>query len=312
MRSTSRRVASILAAAAISILAVACAGGSPTAVFDRTASGPGAQPEQPQGAPPVDRDASGGGDGGEPVDGGGGGSGEEGYDPGSPAALQIVRTGEVSIQVGEIVEGVGAVRALATEMGGYVGSSQTSDSFGGATLTLRIPAARFDATLDRLREMGDDVLHEATRDEDVTSAIVDLDARITNLRASEETYRNLLARSERIEDILAVQARLDEVRGQIEQLEAESAYLAEQAEMSTLTVSLVPAPVETSTSDWNPGQAVQQAVAALLSVGQALLTAFIWIAIVFLPILLVIGLIALVVIKTLEIFSRRAPRRPVA
>lgn len=305
MRTTSRRIASLIAALTFMLLIAACSAGSPTFRAPQPAEGGGggvgvAEP----GVIPEDDSGSGGG---EDSDGG-----DNGYSPVAPAELQIIKTGDVSIRVGDVFEGVGAVRALATEMGGYVGSSQTHDSRSGATLTLRIPAARFEDTLERLRSLGDEVLNEVTREEDVTSAVVDLDARITNLRASEETYRTLLSRTERIEDILAVQTRLDEVRGQIEQLEAEAAYLEEQAELSTLSVTLVPPALETSTEGWNPGQAVNLAVAALVTVGQTLLVVLIWVGIVFVPILLVIGVITFVVMRVVERFRRRETRQPVA
>ncbi len=311
MRTTSRRLASIIAAIAISALIAACGqAGGPASAPDRLAL------EQP-GAVPADgaaRDEA--AVGGEDFAGGGDGS-EDTAAPenASPIEQRIIKTGEISIQVADVTEGMRAVRSLADEMGGYVGASQAGDTREGgrATLALRVPAARFDATLDRLRELGDEVLNETTREEDVTGAIVDLEARITNLRASEETYRSLLARAERIDDILAVQAQLDNVRGQIEQLEAEVAYLGEQADLSTLTVSLVPAPLETTTQEWSPGQAVQEAVAALLSLGQGLLIALIWIAIVVVPILLGIGVIGFVLIRGMELLRRRAPSdRPTA
>ena len=293
MRSRSQRIASLIAILLVSILMVACEAGSAGAP-----EGPELVGRVPEGEA-ADRDESaGGGDAGS--DGGA-------PEPASPIEQRIIKTGEISIEVGDVMDGVRAVRALATEMGGYVGASQASHSGAGATLTLRIPADRFDATIERLEELGEEVLGLTTRDEDVTGAIVDLEARLTNLRASEQTYRNLLSRAERIDDILAVQAQLDEVRGQIEQLEAEAAYLEEQADLSTLTVSLRPTPVERTTEEWNPGAAVDGAIAALVALGQGILVALIWIGIVVLPILLLIGAITFVALRIVEIFRRRQP-----
>ena len=114
------------------------------------------------------------------------------------------------------------VRALAAELGGYVGGSQAGTLDQAASVTLRVPAERFDELLTRLQELTDvEVVSMSTREEDVTGQVVDLAARIRNLEASEASYRVLFDRAERIEDILTVQGRLDEVRGQIEQLEAQ-------------------------------------------------------------------------------------------
>ena len=94
----------------------------------------------------------------------------------------------------------------------------------------------------------------STREQDVTGQVVDLEARIRNLEASEASYRVLFDRAERIEDILTVQGRLDEVRGQIEQLEAQLQAVEGQAALSTLTVTIIPRdePVADAQAGWDP------------------------------------------------------------
>jgi hypothetical protein len=196
---------------------------------------------------------------------------------------------------------------MVAQLNGYVGGSQAGTLGEGASLTVRIPAASFDDALARLHELDAVVKAEATREENVTTQVVDLQARIDNLQASEASYRELVARAERIEDILAVQSRLDEVRGQIEQLTAQLEALEGQAAMSTLTITLVPRvePVTQQTEEWNPGEQLGNAVAALVGIGQGLLNALIWIVVVWLPILLVLGVVALVVLRGLFEARRR-------
>ena len=294
-RSTRRAWTILAALITLGLIVTACAGGGPAAAPDERAAVGVADPA----APPGEGDAGAGG-GAVAEDGGGD------FAAGPAVEARIIKVGDIAIEVEDVQDGLRAVRSLATELGGYVGSSQASDSESGATLTLRIPADRFEDALARVREFGE-LLNESTHEQDVTSAVIDLEARIENLRASEETYRQLLARAQTIEEILAVQTRLDEVRGEIEVLEGEAAYLNEQADLSTLTVSLVPTPLESTAEEWNPGQTVGQAVAALLVVGQGLVTVVIWSAIVLLPLLAVLGLIVLVVLRALEVFRRRQP-----
>jgi Domain of unknown function (DUF4349) len=176
-------------------------------------------------------------------------------------------------------------------------------------VTLRIPAASFDEALARLHEMDAEVVAESTREQDVTNQVVDLGARIDNLRASEASYRELAARAERVEDVLAVQTRLDDVRGQIEQLQAQLDGLEGQAALSTLTVTLVPraTPVEATTEAWDPGTQLDNAVAALVGMGQGLLDGLIWFAIVWLPVLLVLTLLVLVALRGVLEVRRRLP-----
>ncbi|HEX6139762.1 MAG TPA: DUF4349 domain-containing protein, partial [Candidatus Limnocylindria bacterium] len=228
------------------------------------------------------------------------------------AQRRIVKTGEISIRVPNVAEALASVRATTQRLGGYVGGSQAGTLEDAATLTLRIPADRFDDALAALHELDGKVLVEATREEDVTSTIVDLDARIANLVASEAQYRALLARAEKIDDVLSVQARLDEVRGQIEQLKGQLKSVSGQADLATLTVTLTPddKPVQQASSTWDPGATAAQALAALVEIGQGLASAVIWFGIVWLPVLLILAIVAMLVLRALLELRRRLPATP--
>jgi Domain of unknown function (DUF4349) len=241
--------------------------------------------------------------------GSGAGSGGEAPPLAAPIEQRIVKTGEVTLEVENVGEALGRVRAMAVELGGYVGGSQAGTLDDRATLTIRIPAATFEDALARLHGMDAKVLSEATREQDVTTQVVDLGARIDNLTASEASYRELVARAERVEDILAVQSRLDQVRGEIEQLQAQLDALEGQASLSTLTITLVPAatPVATTTAAWDPGGQLDRALASLVGIGQGLLDGLIWFAVVWLPVLLILAVIGLVALRGVLEVRRRMP-----
>jgi uncharacterized protein DUF4349 len=226
----------------------------------------------------------------------------------APIEQRIVKTGEVGLEVDDVATVLAQVRAMAVEVGGYVGGSQAGTLDQSASVTLRVPAERFDEVLTRLQELSDvEVISMSTREEDVTGQVVDLEARIRNLEASEASYRALLDRAERIEDILTIQGRLDEVRGQIEQLEGQLQQIEGQAALSTLTVTIIPRdePVADVQAGWDPGAQAKNAVAALVGLVQGLFDALVWVVIVVAPIVLVIGLIALGAVRLLPELRRR-------
>jgi hypothetical protein len=229
------------------------------------------------------------------------------------AERKIVKTGQISIEVPDVNAAIGDVRALALSLDGYVSGSQAAGERQAATLTLRVPADRFDEALERLRGMEGEVRVEATSEEDATASIVDLEARIRNLQASERQYRVLIERAEKVNDILAVQQRLDDVRGQIEQLIAQLKQLSGLAALSTVTVTLLPAdrPVENAAEAWDPGSTFGTAIAALVSAGQALADVAIWLLIVGLPLLVILAL-ALWLALRLRPLARRVGRATVA
>lgn len=302
-RSTSPMLRLAAALAVLLLMLVACGGQAGT--FENVG-------DELQGArDAADLDA----EGGEPAEVPDGGTGVTERDASgappltAPIEQRIVKTGEVTLEVDQVGEALGRVRALAVELGGYVGGSQAGTLDDRASLTIRIPAVSFDEAIARLHEMDAEVVAEATREQDVTGQVVDLEARIDNLRASETSYRELVARAERVEDILAVQSRLDEVRGQIEQLTAQLEAIEGQAALSTLTVTLVPrpTPIVQQTEAWDPGAQLDRALASLVGVGQGLLDGAIWFAVVWLPILLVLSIIVLIALRGVLEVRRRLP-----
>ncbi len=174
---------------------------------------------------------------------------------------------------------------------------------------MRIPADRFDDAIAAIHELDGEVKAEATNEEDVTAVVIDIEARLENLRAAETEYRELLDRAETVEDILAIQNQLFAVRGEIESYEAQLAYYTDQVDLATLTVSIIPVPepVQAATEDFDPAAIAKEAVASLVGFGQWLVEAGIWLLIVGIPALLVFGIVGFVVWR---IFRRIRPARP--
>jgi Domain of unknown function (DUF4349) len=251
----------------------------------------------------------------------GGASGSETGQQGSNAVFRddakIVRTGSLSLQVDDLAAAVRAARDAVRGINGYVaGSSQKNDGDNSiAEVTYRIPSDRWDEGLDAIRKVAAKVLSEQTSSVEVTGQLVDLEARIANLRASEKAFQAISAQATKISDILEVQNQLTNVRGQIEQLDAQRSHLSDQASYGTLSVSygVQVAAVTTAAKGWNPGQEADRATASLVGLLQAVTTAGIWFAIVWLPILLMIGIIvviASVVLRRMGVIRRDEPPTP--
>jgi hypothetical protein len=244
---------------------------------------------------------------------GGSGSGSQGGD-GQPAALiddaKIVRTGSLEVTVADTDKAVLAARDAIRGLGGYIGASQQqrTDDRVVAMVTYRIPVARWEDALSAIRGLGTEV-REQTQAVEVTGQLVDLDARIRNLKASETALVGFAAQAPKTSDLLEIQARLTDTRGQIEQLTAQQATLSDQAALATLTVtygtSLVA--VTEATAKWDPAAEVDRASATLIGVGQAIASFVIVFAIVWVPILILVGVLAAI---GLVIARRLGWRRP--
>jgi len=211
---------------------------------------------------------------------------------------KIIRTGSIQLEVSSVPSALRTARDAIVAMGGYVGASNTSNSDDQpfAEITYRIPADRWEDALDVLRDLNGlttKVLNEQTQAVEVTGQIVDLEARIKNLRASETALQTIAANAVKVSDVLDVEARLTDVRGQIEQLTAQLVDLNDRAAFTTLTAYFARAvvAVELASKDWEPATTVDEATASLISIVQDLANAGIWFLIVWLPVLLVLGLL---------------------
>jgi hypothetical protein len=315
LRSPRRLVGASLLAAAV---ATACGSGAAAPANDGGGGGGDLSPVgQPAGGQPGGQPAGPAGGQGSQSGGQGNQSGGQGNQPGGqgneadgdllavlPDGTRIVYTGSLRLEVENIDAAVKAGRQVVGRVGGYLaGSSQTRDEKQQvASITYRIPAERWEDALDALRALGT-VVGEDTDAEEVTSQLVDLEARIRNLRASEAAVMRLTEDASGIDELLTVESRLAALRGQIEQLDAQRAALEDRAAFGTLTVTFAtvatiaaaPSPTPSAAPAWDAGRDVSAATSTLVGMLQAVTSAGIWFGIVWLPVLAVVALVLLAV-----------------
>jgi hypothetical protein len=242
---------------------------------------------------------------------------------GAPVAEnQIVKVGTISVQVAVIDDNViRATDQIHALSGWLAGSNRSADAAGEtASLTYRIPVARFEDALAAMRKLGLKVLSEHTESTPVGGQMVDLQARIDNLRAAEKAVQAIMDKAKTVDEVLTVQQRLTEIRGQIEELVGQLGALTDQAQYSTLTVVLVvpaanpsasPSPSPSATAPevpWSAGDQAGQAAGTLSEVGKAGATGLIWLVIVALPIaavLLVLIILLVFLARKVDSYVRR-------
>ncbi|HEX3428931.1 MAG TPA: DUF4349 domain-containing protein [Candidatus Limnocylindrales bacterium] len=213
--------------------------------------------------------------------------------------LLIVRTGTLELEVASIAPAVAAASSVVSGAGGYVSGSDeaAAGDRDSATVAYRIPAAAWDATLDGIRRVASTVRHQQVTSEEVSGQVVDLGARIANLRATEAAFQAIMARATKISDVLDVQKQLSDTRGEIERLVADKTQLEGRAAFGSLKVTFnLPAPpaVVTAQKGWDPAADVDRATGKLIAIGQRATSVSIFLGIVGLPVLIVGGVFLLV------------------
>ena len=145
-----------------------------------------------------------------------------------------------------------------------------------ASMELRIPQAKLDATLDRLAQLGN-VQSRSIQAQDVSNQLVDSQARLRNLRKSEEQVLKILNRTGSVADVLKVTQELSNIRASIEQIDAQLQQLKNQVAYSTVRLTLEDA-IASSTRQLPLGErlqdswshstrAVQELTVGLMSLG---------------------------------------------
>jgi uncharacterized protein DUF4349 len=161
----------------------------------------------------------------------------------TPAAVidrKLVRTAALELTVKSPADAAENIRHLAENMGGYLESAQIGGTKDApiADITIRVPAARFEEVKAQIRTLVARVESEKTDAQDVTRQYVDMEARLRNLRAEEAQYLTILKSAYKVEDLVQVTEKLSEVRGEIEQQQAEFQTLSKQVETVAISISL--------------------------------------------------------------------------
>ncbi len=199
----------------------------------------------------------------------------------------VVRYGNLSLEVNDVDDALGRVTTIIDSAGGYISSSSRSGEgeYLYLSVTLRVPAAEFSAVMASLRSEGE-VLYEDIYSYEVTMQVLDLEARLENLRASESAFLKLLDRAETVADVVAVQSELSRIQGDIESFEAQLSGVKDQVEMASvmLSLSLPVSPINAASGDFDLGYEISNALANLINVGRAVITAAINIVVIGIPI----------------------------
>jgi len=153
---------------------------------------------------------------------------------------KLVRTESLGLIVKTPGETAEKIIQIAPAAGGFLVTSNLNGG-GDATsalLSIRVPAGKFDEVRAQIRKLSLRVESESIEAQDVTKQCVDQAARLRNLRAQEQQYLGILRKAATVKDTLEVSDKLNEVRGAIEEKQAEFEALSKQVETVAINITL--------------------------------------------------------------------------
>ena len=157
---------------------------------------------------------------------------------------KLVKTLEMNAETEDLDALLEAVMARVGELGGYVenqrvynGSNYSSRRSRSASMTIRIPAEELEDFADHMAQNSNIVSRYAYID-DVTLTYVATESRIQALQAEHDRLLELMAKAETMSDLLEVEARLTDVRYELEQVTSQMNVLKNQVNYGTVHLNV--------------------------------------------------------------------------
>ena len=171
------------------------------------------------------------------------------------AELKIIKRGNIDIRVKNFENAVDEVKADVEGKGGYVENFNSyvySDrwvngnkvSLREGQLVLRVPSETYEATFEYLKTLGEVTNENESRD-NVTDSYIEVESRMKAKFTEEERLIELLAKAETVNDIIVIEERLGNVRGEIDAYQSRLDNWDKQVSYSTISVFIMEDPDET-------------------------------------------------------------------
>lgn len=188
--------------------------------------------------------------------------------PEVPTERKIIKNGNLTLLVSDVTLAADRIQNIVSVFGGFVESKSFNDTqiypYGYAektrvaqnrhgSMTVRVPSDRFEEAFGSIKVIAIRVESESSGGQDVSAQYVDLEARLKNLRATEERYLALIDNAKNVEEVLKVESYLSSTRENIERIQGQLNLLSRQVSMSSITITLVPEPSPSAEgNDWRP------------------------------------------------------------
>ena len=135
---------------------------------------------------------------------------------------KLILTAKLDLETQELDNTLDNLTKTVNQYGGYVQNSSMYSRNNNTRIyeaTIRIPADKYGQFIEEIKGNGNTTSYSEHID-DVTDSYTDINARLTALKAQEQRVMEFYQKAETIEDLMAVESRLSEIRYEIEAYEA--------------------------------------------------------------------------------------------
>lgn len=163
----------------------------------------------------------------------------------SDSSRKLITTMNISAETEDMDALLNKVNAKVKSLGGYVESSSISNGESNyldrtnrsASLTIRIPADQLDGLLNDMQNISN-IVQQSKNVQDVTLDYVDTESHQKALKAEEKRLMEIMEKASSVEDIIAVEQQLTDVRYQLESIESQLRVYDNQIDYSTVYLDI--------------------------------------------------------------------------
>ncbi len=223
-----------------------------------------------------------------------------------PVERLVIRDGSISMVVEDTRAAQQSIQHMVTEMAGegaFVVSSEEQGGVEGSspyiTMSIRVPATRFDEAMDRLARLAVEVRNRTQSGQDVTEEYVDLQARLESMEAARQRLLEIMEDARTTDELLKAEGQLTQREAEIESIKGRVQYLTQSARLSSIHVELQPYILNQPVVGvrWRPAETVRGAFDTLVDSLRNFGDFLIFFGIAILPWLLLIGLVIYGVVR---------------
>ncbi|MFF7590806.1 DUF4349 domain-containing protein [Kitasatospora purpeofusca] len=154
---------------------------------------------------------------------------------------QIAYSAQLTVRTAQVDTVLAKARGLAVAAGGYV-ASETGSSGGeggpqSGQITVKVPSAAFQPTLDQLAGLGE-VLSRRSQAEDLTQQVADVNSRMQSQQASVDRVRALMAQAKTLAEVVSLESELSRRESDLESLQKQVKELSARTSLSTVTLDV--------------------------------------------------------------------------
>ena len=233
-----------------------------------------------------------------------------------PQGRKFIITIDLDAEAEDLNGALAAISEKLTALDGYMesqniynGSAYSGRRYRHANLTLRVPAERLDeftAAVDAISN----VVSSSRDTDDVTLQYVDTESRVKALETERDRLLELMEQAETMSDLLEIESRLTDVRGELEQYASRLKVLDNQIDYATVNLSLSEVTEYTPAAEKTRPEKIRDGFVDSMKGVWNLLLDCVSFVLMNIPYILVFGLILWGIIALVKRNRKKHPKKP--